>query len=155
MKDTEKTTKINRINKKAGELFDEIEDLALRTDRDEAAQVISEDLGDYLKKSEGFSILEYARDLSLTQSEISIMDLEEAAWHMNEEALKSIHELAEGADKLIKMIGSRDFNRRFFELQIEHLEGYISDVLRKTNIEYQSRAERYREELDELKKKAS
>lgn len=158
MKDTKKeTTKLNpEIKKKAGELFDLLEDEIIKSHEDELAEVMAEQLGDFIKKSKGFDQLLYAYELSKTTSEKAIYGLEESVYHMNDEAFFTLTKLYEKVLSLVDIWNTPKEERsewadRHFHMNIREAESAAKEVKKSTSGLWKYRSKAYRQEIEELK----
>lgn len=143
----------SQIIKQAEILFSLLEAEADRINDDDAlAEALAEEWGHELKNSGGCSLLRYAYDLSLTESERAYMCLGEAATHMSDEALKSLTDLAYRTLRLQEILDQQETNKDFFRGLVYQIR-WAAESAQEVDFEltgyWAHRAMRYRKELDQ------
>lgn len=148
MKDTNNKEKMNRIIKKAGELFDEVEDLSIRIGDDKTAEMLAEEMGGYLKSAKGFDLLQYTFLLAQTTSERAIMDFEDAIRYLKEEDLSDLFLVLENFLKVAEILEDDKPNIRHLILSVKRKKDDAKMFMNYMKWEYWSRSKSYREEIE-------
>lgn len=152
----DKITLNPEIKKQADKLFKLIEEEVREHHIDDVAEAMVEEWGDYLKKSDGFDTLEYAKDMTINESERARLDLEEAFWQMDDETASLVFTLSDygcRAAEAWNKFKEKKGDVTSVNMLIKYLEEDAKKVRDKVDSLFMYRAKRYREELEELKTK--
>ncbi|HBQ60047.1 MAG TPA: hypothetical protein DD671_10605 [Balneolaceae bacterium] len=151
----DKITLNPEIKKQADKLFKLIEDETEKHHDDEVAGAMEAEWGEYLKTSKGFHQLEYAKELTLTESERARLNLEEAFWQMDDETASLVFTVSDYGCRVSeawKRIKNKEDDFHSLEMLIRYLGEESKKMRDKVDSLFMYRARRYREELEELKK---
>ena len=125
-------------------------------DDEDFALELADQLGDTLKGPGGFRRLQYAHDLAQTESERTVLSLEEAAFRMDDKSLRAITDLCRYVREIerewnkLRSNYSQEGSRRLscsIELAVED----VKFIEKETRGHWECRAMDYRKEIEKLK----
>lgn len=141
------------IKKQAQKLFGLIEEHIEEIGPDETAEAIAEEMGDFLKNSDGFRDLAFGHELAKTKSERTIQTLEGVLWNIRDKDLSELHQLTKGAVEVVELIEDFDQSSSLkLEYRIKKIKEVGPDINALISSEWEMRARSYQSEIKKMQK---